>query len=114
MLNRKSRLESKLINALSSSPVARIVVLTGARQVGKTTLLRHLFPHYSYINMDEPLLRKEVMAMSASQWTVAYENVIVDEVQKCPEVLEMIKAANDRGGEQRYIVTGSSQLMLMK
>jgi predicted AAA+ superfamily ATPase len=113
MLNRKSRLEARLINTLSSSPVARILVLTGARQVGKTTLLRHLFPHYSYINMDEPLLRKEVMAMSASQWTAAYENVIVDEVQKCPEVLEMIKAAHDRGGEQRYMVTGSSQLMLM-
>lgn len=57
-------MESKWLKAQSSSPIARIVVLIGARQVGKTTLLRHLFPHSSYINMDEPLLRKEVVAMS--------------------------------------------------
>lgn len=113
-MNRKSRLEGKLVEALSSSPLTRIVVLTGARQVGKTTLLRHLFPHYSYINMDEPLLRKEVTAMSSAQWLAAYDHVIVDEVQKCPEVVEMIKAANDMGHEQRYILTGSSQLMHLK
>ena len=46
----------------ASSPFGRITVLTGARQTGKTTLIRKAFPDYSYITLDDPITRPDMPA----------------------------------------------------
>lgn len=111
---KKSRLGKSIIHDLSDSVLGKIIVLTGARQVGKTTLLKNLFPDYTYITLDEPQLRKDLISLTASQWAAAYPRAIIDEIQKLPELFDLIKAVYDREGDERYIITGSSQLLLLK
>ena len=109
----KSRSLKNTLLALSNSYLGRIIVLTGARQVGKTTLLQNIFPDYTYISFDDPSIRIELAQLTASQWKKAYPKAILDEVQKMPQIFELIKAIYDQGGEERYILTGSSQILLL-
>ena len=78
----KGRLLVEEIKRQQTKRFGRIVVLTGARQVGKTTLLRHQFPNYEYISMDDPQIRRVLLGLSSTQWVSNYPEVILDEVQK--------------------------------
>lgn len=110
----KNRQSSTTILQKSKSRFGRIVVLTGARQTGKTTLVRRLFPDYEYISIEDPVLRNTFAGLSAQQWKTLYPKAILDEVQKEPSIIESIKATYDQWDEPRYILLGSSQLLLME
>jgi len=110
----KNRQSSATILQKSKSRFGRIVVLTGARQTGKTTLVRRLFPDYEYISIEDPVLRNTFAGLSAQQWKTLYPRAILDEVQKEPSIIESIKATYDQWEEPRYIMLGSSQLLLME
>ena len=98
----------------STSIFGRIMVVTGARQTGKTTLVKKLFPDYEYITIEDPVLRNSYKELSAQQWKTLYPNAILDEIQKEPRIIESIKATYDQWGDTRYILLGSSQLLLME
>ncbi|MCU0327878.1 MAG: ATP-binding protein [Chitinophagales bacterium] len=109
----KSRHLLKTLRNLKESYLGRIIVLTGARQVGKTTLVKNLFSDYVYISFDDPIMRQDLAKLTASQWARAYPRAILDEVQKMPDIFDKIKAIYDLSGEERYILTGSSQILLL-
>ena len=109
----KSRFLANNIIAKSNKPFARIIVLTGARQTGKTTLARHCFPDYSYLSIEDPVLRMQYKKLTASQWKESYEKAILDEIQKEPVLIESIKSVYDQYNDVRYILLGSSQLLLL-
>ena len=88
--------------------------LTGARQTGKTTLVQSGFPDYTYISLEDPLARPEYSALSAAQWRENFPIAILDEVQKAPGIIESIKATYDIYPETKYILLGSSQILLME
>ncbi len=112
--NMKSRfLKSKLLQK-NNSPLGRIIVLTGARQTGKTTLARNCFPDYTYLSIEDPVLRMEYRELTATQWKHFYPTAILDEVQKEPQLIESIKAVYDQFTEPRYLLLGSSRLLLMQ
>lgn len=92
----------------------RILVFTGARQTGKTTLARQLFPHYEYLSIEDPVLRSSYTRLTSSQWKELYPFAILDEVQKAPLLVESIKAVYDQWEEPHYILLGSSQLLLLE
>ena len=69
---------------MHASKTGRIIVFTGARQTGKTTLARHMFPGYQYISIEDPVTRIEYSRMTAAEWRDLYPNAILDEVQKEP------------------------------
>lgn len=108
----KSRYISDRLRQRADGKLGRIVLLTGARQVGKTTLVRHAFPEYRYISVEDPSLRPTYSSMSACDWVERYPMAIVDEVQKVPSLIETIKAAYDQNDNVRYILLGSSQILL--
>lgn len=110
----KNRKIANIIIERSRWKTGRIIVLTGARQTGKTTLIRHLFPDYEYISIEDPLLRENYSKLTASQWNALYPHAILDEVQKEPKLIESIKAVYDQWKEPRYILLGSSQLLLLE
>jgi len=110
----KNRQQSSSILLRNSSRFGRILVLTGARQTGKTTLIRKLFPDYEYISVEDPIMRNTYAGLSAQQWKTIYPKAILDEVQKEPTLIESIKATYDQWEEPRYILLGSSQLLLME
>lgn len=96
-----------------ASKLGRLIVLTGARQTGKTTLARQAFPDLPYISVEDPAVRPAYSGMSAADWISRYPRAIIDEVQKAPAIVEAIQAAHDREGRVRYILLGSSQILLL-
>lgn len=110
----KNRKIAQLILQQSAWKTGRIIVLTGARQTGKTTLVRHLFPDYEYISIEDPVMRSRYLQLTASQWKTLYPNAILDEVQKEPVLVESMKSVYDQWPEPKYILLGSSQLLLLE
>lgn len=92
------------------------VVLCGARQTGKTTLLRHLFPGHSYVSLDRPLMASMADEDPEAFLTRYPPPLLIDEVQYAPRLFRYLKAAidADRHAPGRYILTGSQQFSLMK
>lgn len=110
----KSREIKNSIISKHSSPLGRILVLTGARQTGKTTLARRCFPDYTYLSIEDPVLRLEYASLTASQWKTFYATSVLDEIQKEPQLIESIKSVYDQYPEPRYVLLGSSQLLLLQ
>ncbi len=112
MVKRRQILESVI--AASNRKSSRILVFTGARQVGKTTLAKHALDGYTFISIEDPRTATAYLNLTASQWNQLYPRAILDEVQKEPTIIESIKAAYDQSDTCRYALLGSSQLLLMQ
>ena len=110
---RNRELNIKLLQE-KDSRFSRIIVLTGARQTGKTTLIKKVYPQYEYISFDDPVTRPDFLALSAQEWHVRYPCAILDEVQKAPSVIESIKAVYDQYDDSRHVLSGSSQILLLQ
>lgn len=92
------------------------IVLTGARQVGKTTLLKSLFPQHNYISLDLP---SQAESAETEPETFLRENptpLIIDEVQYAPKLFRYIKNHIDQNRHDMgaYLLTGSQKFSLMK
>jgi predicted AAA+ superfamily ATPase len=93
----------------------RIVVLTGARQVGKTTLARALYgSDLRYLNLDSPGERQRLGTVSAEVWAKVVGPALLDEVQKAPGLLEKVKWAYDDGQLAFSVLLGSSRILLLE
>lgn len=106
-------IEKKLLEYATFFPV---IGVTGPRQSGKSTLLRHCLPSYKYVSFDD-FNTRELFYGDPSKFLAAYpKQIIFDEVQKVPEIFEYIKLVvdEDRSVKGRYILTGSSQFTLLK
>jgi len=88
-------------------------VLTGARQTGKSTLARAAFSDYPVIDLDSPVEREVYERLGPSEWIDRYPRAIIDEAQKLPAVFETVKACYDRDPDVRYLLLGSSQILLL-
>lgn len=89
--------------------------LTGPRQSGKTTTLKHLFPQFRYICFDEVGIRESVLEdPKGFVWSIKEESVILDESQYVPEIFDYIKVLIDENPERngRFILSGSNQFSL--
>lgn len=96
-------------------PPRRIVVVTGARQVGKTTLARRLYENgFRYLNLDSPGERARLGQVPAEGWHQAVGPAILDEVQKAPMLLDKLKWAYDEGKLDFSVLLGSSRIMLLE
>lgn len=90
-------------------------MLTGARQTGKTTLLRALFPGHGQVTLDLPQ-----DAAAAEQTPSDFLGrhpapLLVDEVQHAPELFRHLKAVVDRSSAKgQFILTGSQRFTLMR
>lgn len=104
-------IEKELKAAASEFPV---VVLTGPRQTGKSTLLRKTFPKYYYATFDDPVTRK-FAADDPRAFLARAERMIIDEIQYLPEILPYIKISVDenRSEKGRFLLTGSQYFPLM-
>ncbi|MBM4137689.1 MAG: ATP-binding protein [Nitrospira sp.] len=103
-----------LSSYLPPSNKRRLVVLTGARQTGKTTLAKAKYPELRYINLDAPENREMLRRISTPSWAVSVGNAVIDEAQKEPAVFEKIKYTFDEKGILFTLMLGSSQILLLK
>ncbi len=92
----------------------KLIILTGARQTGKTTLSKAIYSNLRYINLDAPENRQTLREISSSLWSKEIGNAVIDEAQKEPSVFEKIKYSYDEGGITFQVILGSSQILLLK
>lgn len=91
-----------------------VVTITGPRQSGKTTLCQALFPHKSYVSLENPDNRR-VAVKDPRQFLADFpDGVVLDEIQKAPELLSYIQGiVDEKQKEGMFIITGSQQFELM-
>lgn len=93
----------------------KVVLITGPRQVGKTTMLRHLFSdEYSYVTLDD-IIELEIAKSDPKLFFLNHPGkLIIDEVQHAPELFSEIKRIVDQSDDPgRFILTGSQTFHLM-
>ena len=102
-----------LARRLPTEDKRRLVVLTGARQTGKTTLARHLYPDLRYLNLDAIEEREAVRAIRSGSWGRVVGPAVIDEAQKEPDVFDKVKLAYDGGHLPFSVLLGSSRILLL-
>lgn len=90
-----------------------VITLTGPRQSGKSTLLRHLFPDVAYFSLEDPDVRLQASEDPRGFLNSCPGRVILDEIQNIPTLLSYIQGIVDSDNERRFYLTGSSQLNLI-
>lgn len=103
-------LSSELRTLAASYPV---VTITGPRQSGKTTLVRHLFPEKPYVSL-EPLDVRELARSDPRYFLGQFpQGAILDEIQQVPTLLPYIQTiVDDSSLKGHFILTGSHQIEL--
>lgn len=105
----KRFIETCMQKALNAS---RIVLLTGARQTGKTTFLKTIeSPIYQYRTLDNPIFFHAAKDDPMSFLPKTEQKMIIDEIQRVPELLPILKMRCDENNEKgRYLLTGSADV----
>ena len=92
-----------------------IVTLTGPRQSGKSTLLRHAFPDYKYVSLEDPDIRLFATEDPRGFLATYPDKTIIDEVQRVPALFSYLQTHTDREGhEGMYLLAGSHNFLLME
>ncbi len=99
---------------LECSKYYQVLVITGPRQTGKTTLCRHLFNEYSYYNLEDVALRMRIASDPKGFLEACGRQVIIDEVQHVPELFSYIQLTVDDDAERHFILTGSNNFAMME
>lgn len=108
-----TRKYEKTLKALSEQFPS--VVVTGARQVGKTALVQKVFPDYTYVTLDIPAIAAQAENHPEAFIKSHPEPLIIDEVQYAPSIFRYLKVAIDRNKNPgRFILTGSQHFLLMQ
>ncbi len=94
---------------------AKCLLLMGARQVGKSTLIKRQFSNYNYITFDDKMARLQAREEPKLFFLNNPKPLFIDEVQKEKGILEDIKIIVDDSDERgQFIFSGSRKLELMK
>ena len=93
----------------------KAVLITGARQAGKSTLLKKLFPSRKYITFDDPFIEEQAIQNAGMFMTLNQPPVTFDEVQRIPDLFRYIKIECDKRDEYGlYCLSGSQPFRLMQ
>ncbi len=108
------KITPKILDALKDTPV---VFLNGARQTGKSTLVQWISKHKypaQYISLDDLNILSTIKESPQTFLNSIRGPVIIDEVQKAPELFPVIKLLVDRNRKPgRFILTGSANVLLL-
>lgn len=112
---------TEYVDRLLSQPLQQcaqwypIVSLTGPRQSGKSTLLKHVFADYEYVNLENPQVRAAATEDPISFLRNHSSQLIIDEAQYAPSLFSVIQEVSDqRNTTGQYILSGSQNFLLMQ
>lgn len=91
------------------------VLVTGPRQVGKTTMLKNVAENIAYVTLDDPLLLVSAIEQSGTFFKDNPPPVFIDEIQYAPNLFPQIKMIIDRDKKKgQFYMSGSQQFRMMK
>lgn len=100
---------------LKSEKTFKSVLITGARQTGKSTMLKKLFPERKYVSMDDPFIEDQAKDHPGLFMMLNPPPVTYDEVQRAPDLFRYIKIKCDESQEHGlFCLSGSQPLELME
>ena len=93
----------------------KAVLVTGARQVGKSTLLKKVFPERRYVSLDDPFLEEQAKMYGEMFLALNPAPLTIDEVQRAKEIFRYIKIKCDETEEKGlFCLSGSQPFHLME
>lgn len=104
------RISDSILTAVKYYPA---IIITGPRQSGKTTLAKHLFPDYTFVNIEDTGTRNRALDDINGFLDGLGSYAIIDEIQNLPELLSSIQARVDSNKSLRYILTGSNNFSML-
>ncbi len=100
---------------LKSEKTFKSILVTGARQTGKSTVLQKLFPEKKYVPVDDPFIEEQAVEQPEMFMMLNPPPVIYDEVQRAPNLFRYIKIKCDESDERGlFCLSGSQPLELME
>lgn len=105
-------IEKKILQA---EQTFKVVLLTGARQTGKSTLLKKMFPEKKYVTFDDPFIEQQAKNGADMFMALNQPPIIFDEVQRVPELFRYIKLKCDESERKgQFDLSGSQPFRLMQ
>lgn len=98
-----------------SSKMFSAVLITGPRQVGKTTVLKRLKSSTPYFTLDDPILLQSAIENPGNFFKISPPPIIIDEIQYAPNLFPYIKIIADASQKKgQFYLTGSQQFRMMR
>lgn len=92
-----------------------VIYLTGPRQSGKSTLLKHAFSKYDYVNLEETDTRRFAEEDPRGFLNAHGDFVVIDEAQRAPDLFSYIQARTDEKNlPGMYILSGSQNFLMLR
>lgn len=92
-----------------------VVMVTGPRQSGKSTLLKHCFPKKEYVSLENPDVRRQIKKDANGFLNNFPKGAVLDEVQRVPDIFSYIQTNVDADNKVgKFILSGSQNFLLMK
>lgn len=99
---------------LEAAEYYSVICVTGPRQSGKSTLLKHLFPDYVEYSMKDLHVREFALNDPVAFLGQITGGMFFDEIQKAPVLMEYIQGIVDHDPNRKFLLTGSSNFEVMK
>ena len=107
----KRVIETELLDLASEYPV---IMITGPRQAGKTSLVKRCFPNKPYFSLENPDVREQITADPLAFFSANSGGVIIDEFQRYPDILSYIQGiADEKKQKGQFILTGSNNMIML-
>lgn len=91
-----------------------VIMITGPRQSGKTTLCRKIFPDKPYFSLENPNIRSEIISDPLAFFNNNPDGAIIDEFQRYPDILSYIQGIVDEKKQKgQFILTGSNNVSML-
>lgn len=107
-INRK--IEQEILQA---AKYFSVISVTGPRQSGKSTLLKHLFPDFDRYSLKDVHIREFAINDPVAFLHQTKSGMMIDEVQKVPQLMEYIQGIVDENPDRKFLLTGSSNFELL-
>ena len=108
----KRHIENVIKKSFNTYPA---VLITGPRQVGKSTVLRNLYSDFEYETLDDINMIRAITSDPTGYLQIKGMPFIIDEIQKVPDLFNSLKYVIDKNKQNgMYLLTGSQKFELMK
>jgi len=91
-----------------------VIMITGPRQSGKTTLIRKYFPDLPYLSLENPDTRQQLQADPNALFRQYGHRLVLDEVQRLPILLSYIQGIVDEDRDSLFVLSGSQNYLMME
>jgi len=113
IMDKNRNLSNKIEKLLDMFPVVAVI---GARQCGKSTLVKQLKPEWKYYDLEQPDDYQLITDDPVAFFSFNSEHIIIDEAQQYPDLFKILRGVidSDRKNKGRFLITGSSSPDIVK